>query len=317
MNIQEAAARLRDNVGKILVGSDNSCDLILMSLLVSGHILLEDVPGTGKTTLAKAIAQSLDLSFKRIQFTPDLMPSDLTGIHFYNQAKGIFEFRLGPLFSQLVLADEINRAAPRTQSSLLEAMEERQISIEGETHPLPFPFLVIATQNPVENQGTFPLPEAQIDRFMIRLHPGYPDHDQAMIMLKRHAAADFDAHLQPILDLQTLKELQRQAQNVLIHDVLLDYILRLCEATRQHEQILLGISPRGALALVRCSKAMAAIHGRDYVLPDDIKECAIPVLAHRLVLGGLSLGAEFQAETLMQQILDTAAVPTESFRTAS
>ena len=196
-------------------------------------------------------------------------------------------------------------------------MEERQISIEGETHPLPFPFLVIATQNPVENQGTFPLPEAQIDRFMIRLHPGYPDHDQAMIMLKRHAAADFDAHLQPILDLQTLKELQRQAQNVLIHDVLLDYILRLCEATRQHEQILLGISPRGALALVRCSKAMAAIHGRDYVLPDDIKECAIPVLAHRLVLGGLSLGAEFQAETLMQQILDTAAVPTESFRTAS
>lgn len=317
MNIQEAAARLRDNVGKILVGSDNSCDLILMSLLVSGHILLEDVPGTGKTTLAKAIAQSLDLSFKRIQFTPDLMPSDLTGIHFYNQAKGIFEFRPGPLFSQLVLADEINRAAPRTQSSLLEAMEERQISIEGETHPLPFPFLVIATQNPVENQGTFPLPEAQIDRFMIRLHPGYPDHDQAMIMLKRHAAADFDAHLQPILDLQTLKELQRQAQNVLIHDVLLDYILRLCEATRQHEQILLGISPRGALALVRCSKAMAAIHGRDYVLPDDIKECAIPVLAHRLVLGGLSLGAEFQAETLMQQILDTAAVPTELFRTAS
>lgn len=317
MNIQEAAARLRDNVGKILVGSDNSCDLILMSLLVSGHILLEDVPGTGKTTLAKAIAQSLDLSFKRVQFTPDLMPSDLTGIHFYNQAKGIFEFRPGPLFSQLVLADEINRAAPRTQSSLLEAMEERQISIEGETHPLPFPFLVIATQNPVENQGTFPLPEAQIDRFMIRLHPGYPDHDQAMIMLKRHAAADFDAHLQPILDLQTLKELQRQAQNVLIHDVLLDYILRLCEATRQHEQILLGISPRGALALVRCSKAMAAIHGRDYVLPDDIKECAIPVLAHRLVLGGLSLGAEFQAETLMQQILDTAAVPTESFRTAS
>ena len=317
MNIQEAAARLRDNVGKILVGSDNSCDLILMSLLVSGHILLEDVPGTGKTTLAKAIAQSLDLSFKRIQFTPDLMPSDLTGIHFYNQAKGIFEFRPGPLFSQLVLADEINRAAPRTQSSLLEAMEERQISIEGETHPLPFPFLVIATQNPVENQGTFPLPEAQIDRFMIRLHPGYPDHDQAMIMLKRHAAADFDAHLQPILDLQTLKELQRQAQNVLIHDVLLDYILRLCEATRQHEQILLGISPRGALALVRCSTAMAAIHGRDYVLPDDIKECAIPVLAHRLVLGGLSLGAEFQAETLMQQILDTAAVPTESFRTAS
>ena len=317
MNIQEAAARLRDNVGKILVGSDNSCDLILMSLLVSGHILLEDVPGTGKTTLAKAIAQSLDLSFKRIQFTPDLMPSDLTGIHFYNQAKGIFEFRPGPLFSQLVLADEINRAAPRTQSSLLEAMEERQISIEGETHPLPFPFLVIATQNPVENQGTFPLPEAQIDRFMIRLHPGYPDHDQAMIMLKRHAAADFDAHLQPILDLQTLKELQRQALNVLIHDVLLDYILRLCEATRQHEQILLGISPRGALALVRCSKAMAAIHGRDYVLPDDIKECAIPVLAHRLVLGGLSLGAEFQAETLMQQILDTAAVPTELFRTAS
>ena len=317
MNIQEAAARLRDNVGKILVGSDNSCDLILMSLLVSGHILLEDVPGTGKTTLAKAIAQSLDLSFKRIQFTPDLMPSDLTGIHFYNQAKGIFEFRPGPLFSQLVLADEINRAAPRTQSSLLEAMEERQISIEGETHPLPFPFLVIATQNPVENQGTYPLPEAQIDRFMIRLHPGYPDHDQAMIMLKRHAAADFDAHLQPILDLQTLKELQRQAQNVLIHDVLLDYILRLCEATRQHEQILLGISPRGAVALVRCSKAMAAIHGRDYVLPDDIKECAIPVLAHRLVLGGLSLGAEFQAETLMQQILDTAAVPTESFRTAS
>lgn len=309
--------RVVDNCSKVIVGKEDAIQLVFTCFLCSGHVLLEDVPGTGKTMLLRAFSKTIGGKFKRIQFTPDLLPSDLTGINFYNQKTGDFQFREGPLFSNIILADEINRATPRTQSSLLEAMEERQISVDGTTTQLEEPFMVMATQNPLENYGTFPLPEAQIDRFMIRLHPGYPDHDQAMIMLRRHAAADFDAHLQPILDLQMLKELQRQAQNVLIHDVLLDYILRLCEATRQHEQILLGISPRGALALVRCSKAMAAIHGRDYVLPDDIKECAIPVLAHRLVLGGLSLGAEFQAETLMQQILDTAAVPTESFRTAS
>ena len=308
MNCQEAASLLKKNIEQIMVGSEQSCGLIMMSLLAGGHILLEDVPGTGKTTLAKAVAQSLNLSFKRVQFTPDLMPSDLIGIQFYNQAKGEFEFRPGPLFTQLVLADEINRAAPRTQSSLLEAMEEHQISVEGTTYPLPEPFFVI------ENQGTFPLPEAQIDRFMIRIHPGYPSPQEEQRMLKNLSVQAAAPQLSLVLDGKQLLALRDEVDAVRIHDVLLDYALQVVGRTRAHERIQLGVSPRGALAWIRCAKAMAAIQGRDYVLPDDLKACAQPVLAHRLILGGLSLGSDRQAEAVLAQILEEIPVPVEKFQ---
>lgn len=313
MNIQEASVLFKNNIGRVMVGCEATCDLLMMSLLARGHVLLEDVPGTGKTTLAKAAAQSLGLSFKRVQFTPDLLPSDLTGINFYNQAEGRFEFRPGPLFSQLILADEINRAAPRTQSSLLEAMEERQITVDGQSYPLPQPFLVIATQNPIESQGTFPLPEAQIDRFMIRIHPGYPRHDEEFNLLKTHTSPAFSDQLPSVISLEQLTALQKEAETVKIHDELLEYILALTEKTRSHDKIMLGISPRGGLALVRCAKAYAAMQGRDFVLPDDIKSNALPVFAHRLVLGGLSLGSDYQAEALMRQILEEVPVPSEQF----
>ena len=311
---QEAAVLLKKNIEQILVGSEQSCDLMMMSLLAGGHILLEDVPGTGKTTLAKAVAQSLNLSFKRVQFTPDLMPSDLIGIQFYNQAKGEFEFRPGPLFTQLVLADEINRAAPRTQSSLLEAMEEHQISVEGTTYSLPEPFFVIATQNPIENQGTFPLPEAQIDRFMVRIHPGYPSPQEEVRMLKNLSAQASMPKLDAVLDGAQLLAMRREVDAVRIHDVLLNYALQVISKTRDHERIQLGVSPRGALAWIRCAKAKAAMKGRDYVLPDDLKACAQPVLAHRLILGGLSLGSDRQAEAVLAQILEEIPVPVEKFQ---
>ena len=242
------------------------------------------------------------------------MPSDLIGIQFYNQAKGEFEFRPGPLFTQLVLADEINRAAPRTQSSLLEAMEEHQISVEGTTYPLPEPFFVIATQNPIENQGTFPLPEAQIDRFMIRIHPGYPSPQEEQRMLKNLSVQAAAPQLSPVLDGKQLLALRDEVDAVRIHDVLLDYALQVVGRTRAHERIQLGVSPRGALAWIRCAKAMAAIQGRDYVLPDDLKVCAQPVLAHRLILGGLSLGSDRQAEAVLAQILEEIPVPVEKFQ---
>ena len=238
----------------------------------------------------------------------------MIGIQFYNQAKGEFEFRPGPLFTQLVLADEINRAAPRTQSSLLEAMEEHQISVEGTTYPLPEPFFVIATQNPIENQGTFPLPEAQIDRFMIRIHPGYPSPQEEQRMLKNLSAQAAAPQLSPVLDGKQLLTLRSEVDAVQIHDELLAYALQVVGRTRAHERIQLGVSPRGALAWVRCAKATAAIQGRDYVLPDDLKACAQPVLAHRLILGGLSLGSDRQAEAVLAQILEEIPVPVEKFQ---
>lgn len=314
MNVQQTASLLRNQINQVLVGCDEAVDFILMSFLVKGHILLEDVPGTGKTTLAKAIAKSCSLSFKRIQFTPDLLPSDLIGLNFYNQSKSEFEFRPGPLFSQLVLADEINRAAPRTQSSLLEAMEEHQISVDGTTYPLVEPFLVLATQNPVENQGTFPLPEAQIDRFLVRLKLGYPSKEKELELYKTHTQR-INLELTPILTAEKIIELQQEVQQVKIHPDLLDYIYNIVEKTRQHEKILLGISPRGALACVRSVKAFAAIQGRDFVLPDDIKKCVIPVFAHRIVVSGLSFGSHYQAEKILEQIMDDIRVPSEQFNT--
>lgn len=286
MNIQgmeQMNKQLMDHVGKIIVGKDHTIELVMTAIIASGHVLLEDVPGTGKTMLAKSVASSLDCTFQRIQFTPDLLPSDLTGIHFFNQKEGDFEFRPGPLFANLVLADEINRATPRTQSSLLECMEERQISIDGSTRQLERPFIVIATQNPVDNQGTFPLPEAQMDRFMMKIRMGYPSSEESVEILRRTVESRSVTDLSAIISREQLLEAQSTYTSVQIDDDLLRYIIRLTEATRQHPELSLGVSPRGAQALLKASQAWAALHGRDFVLPDDIKILAEPVLAHRLV----------------------------------
>ncbi|SEL67203.1 MoxR family ATPase [Paenibacillus sp. OK003] len=320
MNIQgmeQMNKQLMDHVGKIIVGKDHTIELVMTAIIASGHVLLEDVPGTGKTMLAKSVASSLDCTFQRIQFTPDLLPSDLTGIHFFNQKEGDFEFRPGPLFANLVLADEINRATPRTQSSLLECMEERQISIDGSTRQLERPFIVIATQNPVDNQGTFPLPEAQMDRFMMKIRMGYPSSEESVEILRRTVASRSVADLSAIISREQLLEAQSTYTSVQIDEDLLRYIIRLTEATRQHPELSLGVSPRGAQALLKASQAWAALHGRDFVLPDDIKLLAEPVLAHRLVFRNRVRQQEGLAERIIQELLSQTEVPTENLATGS
>lgn len=320
MNIQgmeQMNKQLMDHVGKIIVGKDHTIELVMTAIIASGHVLLEDVPGTGKTMLAKSVASSLDCTFQRIQFTPDLLPSDLTGIHFFNQKEGDFEFRPGPLFANLVLADEINRATPRTQSSLLECMEERQISIDGSTRQLERPFIVIATQNPVDNQGTFPLPEAQMDRFMMKIRMGYPSSEESVEILRRTVASLSVADLSAIISREQLLEAQSTYTSVQIDEDLLRYIIRLTEATRQHPELALGVSPRGAQALLKASQAWAALHGRDFVLPDDIKLLAEPVLAHRLVFRNRVRQQEGLAERIIQELLSQTEVPTENLATGS
>lgn len=315
MNIQgmeQMNNQLMDHVGKIIVGKGQTIELVMTAIVASGHVLLEDVPGTGKTMLAKSVASSLDCTFQRIQFTPDLLPSDLTGIHFFNQKEGDFEFRPGPLFANLVLADEINRATPRTQSSLLECMEERQISIDGSTRQLERPFIVIATQNPVDNQGTFPLPEAQMDRFMMKIRMGYPSSEESVEILRRTVASRSVADLSAIISREQLLEAQNTYTTVQIDEDLLRYIIHLTEATRQHPELSLGVSPRGAQALLKASQAWAALHGRDFVLPDDIKILAEPVLAHRLVFRNRVRQQEGLAERIIQELLSQIEVPTEN-----
>ncbi|HBU84166.1 MULTISPECIES: AAA family ATPase [Paenibacillus] len=315
MNIQgmeQMNKQLMDHVGKIIVGKDQTIELVMTAIIASGHVLLEDVPGTGKTMLAKSVASSLNCTFQRIQFTPDLLPSDLTGIHFFNQKEGDFEFRPGPLFANLVLADEINRATPRTQSSLLECMEERQISIDGSTRQLERPFIVIATQNPVDNQGTFPLPEAQMDRFMMKIRMGYPSSEESVEILRRTVASRSVADLSAIISREQLLEAQNTYTSVQIDEDLLRYIIHLTEATRQHPELSLGVSPRGAQALLKASQAWAALHGRDFVLPDDIKILAEPVLAHRLVFRNRVRQQEGLAERIIQELLSQIEVPTEN-----
>ncbi|MBB3110308.1 MoxR-like ATPase [Paenibacillus phyllosphaerae] len=310
--IQRLADRIRLNVGQVIVGKEAIVDKLIIAIIASGHVLLEDVPGTGKTLLAKAVARSIDGIFKRIQFTPDLLPSDLSGIHYYNQKLSEFEFRPGPIFANIVLADEINRATPRTQSSLLECMEERQISIDGTTHQLAKPFLVIATQNPVEQQGTFPLPEAQLDRFLFKIQMGYPSTDEGLHILQRFMAANPLEQLGPVVSGAELEAAQREYTAVQVREELLRYVLAIVEATRSHEDAALGVSPRGSQALLRASQVHAALQGRDYVLPDDIKALAVPVLAHRIVVRSSQRLKKDASISIVESVLRQVPVPADS-----
>ena len=278
-DIQQMATRIRENVQRVIVGKDEAIDLAIIALLCRGHILVEDAPGIGKTTLAKALAQSLKCTFKRIQFTPDLMPTDVLGVNFYNQGIGDFQFREGPIFSQMLLADEINRATPRTQSSLLEAMQERQATVDGETRPLPDPFLVMATQNPIEMEGTFPLPEAQLDRFMLRIRLGYPTPEEESDILLRFEREYEPPDIDAVADAAELNEMQAQVSLVLVDDAVRMYIVDIVQSSRKNQSLTLGASPRAGLALYKASQARAALDGRDFVIPDDVKALATPVLS--------------------------------------
>ena len=303
------AAAVRASMEKVLVGKRDVIELVLAAVFSGGHVLVEDVPGIGKTTLARCLAESLRCSFRRIQCTPDLMPSDITGVHFYNQKLGEFEFRAGPILAQVVLADEVNRATPRTQSALLEAMAEGQLTVDDRTIPLPAPFLLIATQNPIELEGTFPLPEAQLDRFMLRLRMGYPDEDEEERMLARFNNANPIDSLVPVADGPDVVNTQEMVRRIYVDPVLSSYIVRLAQATRIHEDVELGASPRATLGLYRCSQAYAAIRGRDYVTPDDVKVLAPYALAHRMILASQARLRGRNAEDVVIELLSRVEVP--------
>lgn len=311
--IHTVAQTLSENICKAIVGKKDVIDQVLTALFAGGHILLEDMPGTGKTTLAKSIARSVDCSCTRVQFTPDLLPSDLTGINYYNQKQGEFVFRQGPVFTNVLLADEINRATPRTQSSLLECMEEGQITVDSVTYPLEQPFFVIATQNPVEIQGTFPLPEAQMDRFMMRLSLGYPSKEFEIEMLGRFSSASPIDSLESVITKQQLIEAQKAVRQITLSKDLLGYIVELVEASRNHPQVRMGVSPRGALALMHASQAKAALSGRDFVTPDDVKSVAVDVMAHRLLCRNTAAARETSGgRMIVEELLSSVPVPTEA-----
>lgn len=306
---------IRNNIGKIIVGKEDTLDLILIALFCSGHVLLEDVPGVGKTMLSKCLAKSIKCDFKRVQFTPDLLPSDLVGVNYFNQKQGEFIFRAGPAFTNILLADEINRATPRTQSSLLECMEEKQITIDGETRELEDIFFVIATQNPVESLGTFPLPEAQLDRFFIRVKIGYPTMAEGRQILDRFEKNTNHIMLAHVCNMDSIKEAQEALDSVEVSDAVKDYIVSVVDTTRIHEKVILGVSPRGSLALMKASKVLAVLNERDYVIPDDIKYLASPILAHRMVVKKQSMAyAGITSENIVSDILNTVSVPIEDNR---
>ncbi len=311
LQVQEAADRFVNNVSKVIVGKKSTIELVMVALLCEGHVLIEDVPGIGKTMLAKTTAKSLGCSFKRIQSTPDLLPSDVTGIHYFNQKTSEFEFRPGPVMTNIVLVDEINRATPRTQSCLLEAMQERQVTVDLETIPLPRPFLVIATQNPIELEGTFPLPEAQLDRFLLRVSLGYPSEDEEGTILSRFEQENPMDSLTSVLEATELLELQKLCRQVYVEDSVRKYVTAITRATRGHEGIKLGASPRASLGLHLAAQALAAMRKRSYVIPDDVKYLAVPALAHRLIskteahLRGRSL------ETIVGEVVSSVPVPVE------
>lgn len=311
-NITQVYTKIKDNIGKVIVGKEDTIDMLLVSMLCGGHVLLEDVPGTGKTMLIKSLAASIGCSFKRIQFTPDLLPSDITGINFFNMKKSEFEFVPGPIFANIVLADEINRATPKTQSGLLECMEEGQTTIDGKTYRLAAPFMVIATQNPVENMGTFPLPEAQLDRFLMKGSMEYPNHIEGVNILERFDKSSPLETLSPVVTEQELCRAIEELPKVYVCRELMSYITNIVERTRKYPKVILGVSPRGALSLMRAAKGYAAIAGRNYVIPDDVKRAAHPVLDHRIMLENSARIHKNAAYNVIEDILGTVTVPTEA-----
>jgi MoxR-like ATPase len=307
--VQDIANRVIENITKVIIGKRSAIELAIIGLLSNGHVLIDDVPGVGKTMLARSLARSLGCTFKRIQFTPDMLPSDVTGVSIFNQVSREFEFRPGPVMAQIVLADEINRATPKTQSSLLEAMQEKQVTVDGITHLLPSPFMVLATQNPIEYEGTFPLPEAQLDRFLLRIQLGYPDKPDEIQVLSSQQ------HHHPLVDIaqvvsaETLIHAQEEVRAVYVSHAVKDYIVELAIQTRKHPDVYLGVSTRGSLALFMAGKARAAMYGQKYVLPDDIKALAIPVLTHRLILGPTARTRNINPEGVIEEIVNKVPVP--------
>ena len=314
MNVQEPAERTTGNIERVIVGKHAEVRLAMVALLCEGHILIEDVPGVGKTMLAKALSRSIGTSFRRIQFTPDLLPSDVTGLSIFNQKTQDFEFRPGPIMAQIVLADEINRATPKTQSALLECMEERQATIDGVSYQMPSPFLVIATQNPIEYEGTFALPEAQLDRFLLRIRLGYPKPMEELVILDEQKRLHPIESIQQVLSLDELRLMQAGVKEIYVDQGVADYIIRLVTATREHADVYLGASPRGSLHLYRAAQALAAINGRDYVIPDDVKQLAVPVLGHRLIVRSQASLREVDNDAIVREVLSTVAIaePTEA-----
>jgi MoxR-like ATPase len=311
-NLEQTGEKVLANVERVIVGKHHEVRLALVALLCRGHLLIEDVPGTGKTVLAKAIARSLGCSFRRIQFTPDLLPSDVTGLSIYNQKNQEFEFRPGPIMAQVVLADEINRATPKTQSSLLECMEERQATIDGTTYAMPDPFLVIATQNPIEYEGTFALPEAQLDRFMLRIRLGYPQPIEEVVILDEQKRSHPLDELDVVCTVDELRGMQDAIRDIYVDSTVAEYIVRLVNGTRNHPDVYLGASPRGSIALYRAGQALAGLMGRDYVIPDDIKALAEPALAHRLIIKTSASIHDVQSANIIRELLD--GTPIEGIR---